>query len=61
MLKLTSTRFTALDRRNIRRIIAHIKRLNREAGIHSPVSQQDAITWALHRAALLIAEERKND
>lgn len=55
MLKQTTTRLTELDRKNVRRIMAHIRRLNREAGIRSPVSQQDAIAWALHRAAALIA------
>jgi len=47
----STVRLSGLDRENIRRIMAHIRRMNREAGISSPVSQNDAIQFALHYLA----------
>jgi len=54
-------RFTGLDRDNIRKIAAHIRRLNREIGITTPVSIADVIGWALHRCVLLIEQGRADE
>jgi len=60
MLKQSTVRITNLDRKNIRRIMVHLRRLNRDAGISSPVTQNDAIQWALHDVARrLVARSAK--
>jgi len=59
MLTPTTVRLSQLDRQNIRRIMAHIRDLNRQAGIRKPVTQQDAIQWALHHVVLGFAEHSR--
>lgn len=55
----STVRLTGQDRENVKRIMVRLRQMNREAGISSPVSQNDAIQFALHKVAeeLRLAEE----